>query len=400
MSLSQLATYAVEQALRPAFTIICMARSHALTLSATFLLAIFAAPQLLFAQTTSDAISATTTASASNKTVQVNAGQRVDSGIDVLPGAKIEFTASGTIHDSHGRELTPAGATRGWADLVRSMSVNESGLGALIGRIGNNDAAVPFLIGVSKQIEPNYGGRLYLSINDVIKGQLQIQDTASAYTVEIHLTSAGTKMANTINPGLRHDAERLLDGMPRRIADASGGAGDMVNFLIVGETQTMLDAMQAAGWVIVDRDKKDATVHALISTLEKKDYTEMPMSELYLFGRQQDYGFARAEPLQVVTTRNHLRIWKTDHTLDGKTVWIGAATHDIGLERDQRNNGVTHKIDPDIDKEREYLSSSLIDAGTVAGSAHLSPKDPVREAKTATGGGFHSDGTILLLILK
>src|SRR5207248_917414 len=81
-------------------------------------------------------------------------------------------------------------------------------------------------------------------------------------------------------------------------------------------------------------------------------YLTMPMSQLFLFGRPQDYGWARAEPISVVRSRNHLRIWKAPFQVNGETLWIGAATHDIGFERDQRNNGITHKIDPDIDLDR------------------------------------------------
>ncbi|MDR3721220.1 MAG: hypothetical protein P4L00_06440 [Candidatus Acidoferrales bacterium] len=31
---------------------------------------------------------------------------------------------------------------------------------------------------------------------------------------------------------------------------------------------------------------------------------------------------------------------------------------------------------------------------------HLTPSSPLTEAKTATGGSFHSDGRILVLVLK
>ena len=72
-----------------------------------------------------------------------------------------------------------------------------------------------------------------------------------------------------------------------------------------------------------------------------------------------------------------------------------SATHDIGFERDQRNNGVTHKIDPAIDGEREYVNATLSSTGLVAQLTHVTPPNPLTEAKTATGGGFHSDGSML-----
>jgi hypothetical protein len=123
------------------------------------------------------------------------------------------------------------------------------------------------------------------------------------------------------------------------------------------------------------------------------------MSVLYLFDRPQDYGWAHAEPIKVVETRNHLRIWKAPFTPNGQTVWVGAATHDIGFERDQRNNGLTHKIDPDIDLERDYVEKTLAGTGQVSELMYFLPKSPLQEAKTATGGTFHSDGRVLILQL-
>ena len=62
----------------------------------------------------------------------------------------------------------------------------------------------------------------------------------------------------------------------------------------------------------------------------------MPMSQLELFGRVQDFGYAQADPLRVVASRHHFRIWKTPFTAGGETVWAGAGTHDIGFDKDNR----------------------------------------------------------------
>jgi hypothetical protein len=81
-------------------------------------------------------------------------------------------------------------------------------------------------------------------------------------------------------------------------------------------------------------------------------------------------------------------------------VWVGAATHDIGFEKDKRNNGLTHKIDPDIDLERDYVQKTLSSTGLVAEVTHFLPKQPMLEARTATGGSFHSNGQVLVMILS
>src|SRR5262249_56269597 len=109
------------------------------------------------------------------------------------------------------------------------------------------------------------------------------------------------------------------------------------------------------GWVKVDADVRGRVLHGILGSIWKESYLTMPMSPLYLFGRTQDYGWAHAEPITVVASRNHLRVWKAPFEVSGQTLWVGAATHDIGFERDQRNNWGTHKIDPEIDVERDYV---------------------------------------------
>ena len=193
----------------------------------------------------------------------------------------------------------------------------------------------------------------------------------------------------------------LLSKIPRRVSDPDGNPGDMVNVLIVGTQDQMVQAFTTAGWVQVDKSVGNTVLNAVLDSLEKKDYLTMPMSVLYLFNRPQDYGFAHGEPVKVAMSRNHLRVWKSPYEVEGRPLWCVAATHDIGFERDQRKpNAVTHKIDPAIDGEREYVNGTLTGTGVVVQRDHVMPADPLTTAKTATGGEFHSDGRILVLVLK
>jgi LssY C-terminus len=192
----------------------------------------------------------------------------------------------------------------------------------------------------------------------------------------------------------------LLSNIPRRVSDPQGRPGDMVNVMIVGTEDQVVQAFTTAGWVKVDKTVEGSVLNALLETAEKKDYLTMPMSTLYLFKRPQDYGFAHAEPVKVAMSRNHLRVWKSPYEVAGRPLWCVAATHDIGFERDQRNNGVTHKIDPAVDGEREFVNGTLSATGLVVQRDHVTPADPLTTAKTATGGEFHSDGRIVVLVLK
>ncbi len=81
-------------------------------------------------------------------------------------------------------------------------------------------------------------------------------------------------------------------------------------------------------------------------------------------------------------------------------MWVGAGTHDVGFERDVRTDGITHRIDPATDGERDYIGQGLQNTGLVVKELYMTATHPVREARTATGGGFTSDGRTLIVYLE
>jgi hypothetical protein len=322
----------------------------------------------------------------------------IETGITLEPGQKFEVTAEGKLRYVDAKDDNgPDGLVRGFKDLIRILPLNEAGRGALIARIGEPDIAQPFLLGAHKEAIAPVGGKLFLGIN---QSSADTGDGAYKVKLEVFVTdsSAPREIARQVSsmPGIDNE---LFTKIPRRIGDKEGNPGDMVNFLILGDEAQMKQVFTAAGWVHVDADVRATVLAGFLASMSKESYLTMPMSPLYLFGRQQDYGWAHAEPITVVASRNHLRVWKGPFTVDGRTVWVGAATHDIGFEKDQRNNGLTHKIDPNIDLERDNVEKTLSSTGLVSDVTHFLPENPMKEAKTATGGSFHSNGEILILKL-
>ena len=322
----------------------------------------------------------------------------IDTGIDVQAGEHVLITATGTLRYADAKnDNGPEGLARGFKDLLRALPLNDAGRGALIGRIGDLDAAQPFLIGARRDITAPVSGRLSVAINQATDDQ-----GSGNYAVRIEVYPPDGRSARVVAKqvnSLPCIDNKLFSKIPRRVGDKEGNPGDMVNFLVLGSEEAMQKVFTTAGWVKVDADVKGTVLHGILESISKESYLTMPMSQLYLFGRPQDYGWAHAEPISVVRTRNHLRIWKASFQVNGETLWVGAATHDIGFERDQRNNGVTHKIDPDIDLERDYVEKTLTSTGLVAEVSHFLPDKPLKEAKTATGGTFHSNGHVLILKL-
>jgi len=326
---------------------------------------------------------------------KIDSGDWTDTGVEVAPGDHLNFTATGSLTLADGRTAPPDGLTRGWKDLIRVYPLNSANSGALIGRIGNEAAAVPFLIGASKDMDISATGHLFLRLN-------LTSDLSGSGSIDVKMKLSNETAQKTVSaPDLAHLlSPQLFANIPRRVGDLQGNPGDMVNYALIGTQDQVTKAFTAAGWVQVDKTTQDAVVHGLISTLSHSAYTEMPMSTLYLFGRSQDLSFARADPLAVAAIRHHLRVWKTTETVGGEEFWVGSATHDNGFEKDQRNGGVTHHIDANVDQERDFLEQSFAGAGVIAGAAYVLPSNPLTTAKTATGGSFQSDGRIVVMDLK
>ena len=319
----------------------------------------------------------------------------LDTGLDVRQGDLIRVSASGTIRMSKYRESGPDGVAREWLDLLRIFPLNDANVGALLGRVGDSDESRPFLIGSGRESKAVTGGRLFLGINEPEKERAE---GSFHVKVEVVPQTAATEPAPQIRPP--EVTQEMLDSIPIRVTDADGNPGDRVNFLIIGSEGQVKQALRDAGWVLVNRSAKDALIQAAIAVFSRQAYTQLPMSELFLFERPQDYGYAHADPLRVVASRHHFRIWKAPFQIDGQTLWVGAGTHDIGFDRDQRNGGITHKIDPDTDQEREFIGQSLEATGLTVGTYYVTPSNPLKEAKTAHGESFRSDGRTLVICLR
>jgi hypothetical protein len=316
-----------------------------------------------------------------------------DTAIDLEAGDMLRITATGTV-TSNANSFSPEGGQRSWRDLVRTYPLNEASRGALIGRVGETR---PFLIGPRRESRVPVGGRLFIGVNlpagETAEGNFRV-------TVERVPADPAQKQAiAALVEKLARLTQAQLNGIPTRVVDDQGTQGDRVNFLIVGSEEKVRGALQAAGWTIVDKNVQSTIIAGALASLQRQAYVTMPMSELKMFGRSQDYGYAQGDPLKVVASRHHFRIWRAPFTVDDRPVWVGAGTHDIGFDKDQRNGKVTHRIDPEVDKERDYIGQTLNNTGEVALLDYMTPKEPIRKAKTAHGEEFFSDGRTLIIYL-
>jgi len=240
-------------------------------------------------------------------------------------------------------------------------------------------------------------GQFGINKNDSGPGSATSNATTSGGSDSVPTPAVALNVSQAL---LDSELRKQLDSLPRRVNDQFQNLGDMVNFVIVGSQKDVQAALDAASWHVADIGNSNAVVNAVLQTYEKKDYLTMPMSTLYLFGRKQDFGYELAEPIAMVASRHHFRIWKAPFTWKGSEVWVGAGTHDIGFAKDKRNGNMTHKIDPAVDGERDNIGSSLQKANKTKTLSYYLPSNPVQEAKNATGDGYRSDGRLLVIFVQ
>jgi hypothetical protein len=200
-----------------------------------------------------------------------------------------------------------------------------------------------------------------------------------------------------ISPALAAAVEKLLSAAPQRVHSKTKKPGDPLNLIVVGNSDLILNAFKLAGWVEARKLGTKSAVGTVRAMASDNSYGGAPVSQLYLYGRAEDMAFEKM--LDTFMKRHHLRLWRTLVAApDGREIWLGASTHDIGL--DVHVGVVSHAVDPNLDAERAKVGADLMAGGLVASEHLVSRPDPLTEGRTATGGTWKTDGQLLVIELK
>ena len=134
------------------------------------------------------------------------------------------------------------------------------------------------------------------------------------------------------------------------------GTEDPLNFVLVGAPNEVFPSFARAGWRVSEALRGRSALKTFRSYFFRGRYRYAPISPIYLFGRRQDLSLQK--PRETARERNHLRIWRTPLTFEGKPVWIGQISRDIGLSYSW-SKLVAHEVDPDVDEARNYLVQDM-----------------------------------------
>jgi hypothetical protein len=191
--------------------------------------------------------------------------------------------------------------------------------------------------------------------------------------------------------------EEIVRGLPVRSTMTSGAEADVTNFLLLGSADDIEAAFNAAGWVQASRRNLSSDVKTFVATLEQHRYNHAPMFVLRLDGKDPDYTFQKQN--DTFARRHHIRLYRRDDVFDGQQVWVGTATHDIGIGIGGDGTNWFHHIDPQIDRERTKVLNDLMFSGKGIACAMVDRSAVPPKMRNATGEDMFTDGRVAVVKL-
>jgi hypothetical protein len=199
------------------------------------------------------------------------------------------------------------------------------------------------------------------------------------------------------------ELKETLENLPCCTTNEKGTEfGDPLNLVIVGDFFDVTAAFARRGWLPAEETYSSAVWKTIKSYLFGSRYRYSPISSLYFDGRHQD--FARQKPRHDIHERNHLRLWHSPMYHEGKPVFVGQVSRDIGVRfTTQTWPPVTHKIDPEVDEARQSViedllfSQAISQVGFVKGVGRATPSKP---RTNLTGDPYFTDGFRAVIVLE
>lgn len=206
------------------------------------------------------------------------------------------------------------------------------------------------------------------------------------------------KRDNSLEVVIISDAFDFLrrNTLPRFTETLIGESQEPISFIIaVKDDQRLIDNMMSGGWYLADKVDVSSVARLVKYAISKEDYPKAPISPSFWNYKVNDFGFEKPTEANNVHERHHARFWRTQfETVDGNRLYVGAASFDIGMKW-----FMIHKINPDIDTEREVLFSDLEKAGVVLSYEKQQSVKPAL-GKNFSGDQFFTDGKLYSIVLK
>jgi hypothetical protein len=186
-----------------------------------------------------------------------------------------------------------------------------------------------------------------------------------------------------------------LPPLPPRALNRRGTAGaDPINLVLRGTREEVDSAFTRAGWLSAKPSTFGALAQEAKAMVLARGDSVAPMSHEFYRGRVEDLRFERASPS--ARARHHVRLWQADSS---GTLWAAAATEDVGVLVSARRRTVTHRIAPQIDRERDLLVGELLAGGCAVLGGYVTLPGARRTGTSVAGQRFVTDARAAVLRL-
>ena len=178
--------------------------------------------------------------------------------------------------------------------------------------------------------------------------------------------------------------------------------GDPLNLVIIESRQSPIVPFISRGWHLARQLDFASAIETARAFVFRDEFLTSPVSPLYVFNRREDFVLQKAR--STINERIHARFWLTPYTFEGRRIWIGQVSRDIGVRlTSQTWNLTTHKIAPDVDFDRTYLLQDVVMSEFVerygyvdgVGAAPASAPRP-----NLTGDPYYTDGLRAVIFLS
>jgi hypothetical protein len=197
---------------------------------------------------------------------------------------------------------------------------------------------------------------------------------------------------------LSRDLRAFVNSLPLRTSTQHGTPSDLINLMLLGSREAVVSAFRQAGWAEAAILDLKTEAETFLAVADHHSYREGPVSSLVVDGQKPAVVFEKAT--NTYAKRHHVRIWRQQQMFNGLPVWIGAGTHDMGIDFSRKAKTFSHSVDSDIDQERQKIENDLVFTGEVAASGLIGRPAAPQSFQNATGDRLHTDGKIAVLRLK
>lgn len=188
-----------------------------------------------------------------------------------------------------------------------------------------------------------------------------------------------------------------------RARTSDGLLGDPVNVAFNGSAAQLHRVMAAAGWTRADDIDLRSVWTMTWRTLRFRPYNEAPVSPLFLFERKQDFAYQQDVDGNTAK-RHHVRFWKTPpgwllpggHHAD----WLAAGTFDRAIGFSLFTLQITHKIDENIDVERDHIVATIREASGEARVVVIRDFSTGYHSRNGGGDAIITDGDLPVVDLR